>query len=216
MSGFDHFNWLQTITQVPAGWTLEQVSLKTGAVSTLSTPVFDPLENSVDYKLQIKTAGGTKEVVGLEPGFMDKNPCYWGEDWARWWQPGNLLGVPTPTTVSMLLFVDRPSMPSSIMGPDDFIYFETKLVGVKTDGEIDLLDDTIGTTIQWKTNAQTDSTILDKAIIGVIPDGTLPPVAAGGVFDAHIVVPEPCAIALLGIGAVCFLAFACRRRTQTP
>ena len=29
MSGFDHFNWLQTITQVPAGWTLEQVS-KTG------------------------------------------------------------------------------------------------------------------------------------------------------------------------------------------
>ena len=114
--------------------------------------------------------------------------------------PGNLYGSPTPATASTLFFVDRPSLPSSILGPDDYVYFQTQLVGVRADGTIDPLDDVAGTTFQWRTNAQTDSGVFDEAIIAVIPDGTLPPVVFGGVSDAHRVVPEPCAATLLGIG----------------
>jgi hypothetical protein len=210
IAGFDHFNWLQTITGLPAGWTLEQVS-KAGVVSALTTPIYDPLENSADYKLQIRTASGTTEVVALQTGFLDKNPCYWGEDWSRWYEPGNLFGTPTVVYSSTLLFADRPSMPSSIMGPNDFISFETRLVGVTADGTIDLLNDTAGTSFQWKTNAQTDSVIFDDAILGAIPSGTLPSLVVGAVFDAHVV-PEPSTIVLLSIGAVCSFAFAWRRR----
>ena len=213
MAGFDHFNWLQTIIQVPAGWTLQQVS-KTGAASTLSTPTADPLQNSVDYKLQISTAAGTTSVLSLQAGFQDKNPCYWGEDWTKWWQAGNLYGTPSVATSSALFFADRPSFPSSIMAADDYVYFETKLVGVRADGTIDTLDDVAGTTFDWKTDAETDVAVFAQAIVGVIPDGNLPAVASGGVADAHIVTPEPCALALLSISAGCFLAFIWRRRTR--
>jgi len=210
--GVDHFNWLQTIVGLPAGWSAEKIIRSNEqVVGNLSTPIFDPLENSVDYAMQIITPAGTKQVAPLAAGFFDKNSCYYGEDWSTWWQPGNLHGTPQVAFSKALLFYDSPSRPDDVSGPDVSISYLTQLVGVKADGTI-VSFDAPGTIFAWTTNAAHDSDVHPEFILAMIPGGpTLPPVVSGGISNVHLV-SEPSCTAFLCVGFACLFISAWRRR----
>lgn len=211
--GVDHFNWVQTVVALPAGWTAEKIFRSNGTlVGTLDAAFYDPLDNSVDYALQIATPAGIKQVVPLASGFRDKNPCYYGEDWAKWGQPGNLYGNPQVVFSKALTFYDRPSMPDDVWGLGTSMSFLTQLVGVNADGTT-VSFNAPGISFAWTTNAAHDHNVQSSFLLALVPGSNLPPVITGGISDMHLV-PEPSCTALLCVGFACLFVSAWRRRKQ--
>jgi hypothetical protein len=205
--GLDNFNWKQSIIAVPTGWAFEKVDIDTNTVvGSLSLPISDPLQDSLLSRIQASVGGMPVDTAHTALGFRDLSPAYWGQNSDLSKLPGGL-NAPGVQTASQLLFSDRPTFPSALMGSNDYFTFKTELVGVKN-GEIVTLDGVAGISFVWSTNATTADSTVRLAVSG---DEVVPPVFSGGVFDAHIV-PEPSSLILMAVGFASFVVFAWRRR----
>lgn len=190
--GFDHFNWVQRIVHIPAGWTLALVDQfqqikgyaqvdSDGDVhgGPFDTRALDPIDSNQWHYVMVSPAGIQHAVTKYE-GAADGLPYYWGEDpsksslWGNLYYSGDAAN-PTPLTASQILFSDTPSLTSDVAS-GSFLEFETDLVGVTNTGQEVSLPSGNGTKIRWKTNGI--STTLDETLDG--PGSSL---IKGGVYD---------------------------------
>ena len=112
LCGYDHFNWYQTVTHLPAGHPFRAASDPT---TELQTPFIDPVIGGYTYQ-----ANGD-----------DSLPFYWGED-------GPTAGeLAANTTSTSLTFFDGPAWGGLPSG--EHIAFNTMLVGVLPDDTWDAL-----------------------------------------------------------------------------
>lgn len=127
--GYDHFNWLQLVTNHPDGFAL---NIPPGKIipTVLTPPFFDP-------------AIGGGSILG---GVADLRPFYWDEATNINDLNQHLLPFMNPAQANTTLeFIDSSSWPSA--SASRFIGFTTALVGVKSDGTYDVLY-----VFKWKTS----------------------------------------------------------------
>lgn len=215
----DHFNWLQQVTHLPVGLPLQLVGfdgsvladvltdsngnvLPDGLVPRGGSPMGDkrlldptPYAAMGSYYAYI-LSGGKQVPVPMKPGFIDGSSFYYGEGPALRGLPGSL-DLHTSGAVS-LDFFDQPGLPDALAGTDQYLGFETRLIGVDANGNEVALPAGLGLGFTWKSNAVFTTVTAQLAATEALP------VFSGGVFDirsdALAPVPEVPARTLLACG----------------
>jgi hypothetical protein len=178
--------------------TLQPISLQ-------APGLLDPLQQQVlggeTYVFQ-DTASGTP--TAWDYSYSDNHPGYYN-DASTPNLPANLKNVDLAdqmfgpdgntagtTAATALRFFDQPEQAPGTIPSGQYLSFATALVGVRADGSILQFPKGLGVSFTWRSNAtksgQTGGGLLGEvsaAGYSFTPTTTLPPVAAGGVFDAE-------------------------------
>ncbi|MBY0587260.1 hypothetical protein K2X85_08800 [bacterium] len=181
--GFEHFNFVNKIVSVPDSWSFRVFDQQTGGSigDDLSLPYLDP-----DYQYFPNLVGIYDEDAGFAERIdttgiaLDRLPYYYRNDDN---DHLNRQGVN--------YFYDAPRVPEEFLVDGEFWQFETDLIGVRSDGSmVDLKG--FAPTIRWKSNAVYDSeNAIRGGIVTSVPEGDLPAIVSGGVYDVEVVyVPE--------------------------
>jgi len=212
----DHFNWTQTATY-PSQDHIWIVDDKTGLRLPVGNTIVDPTPISgTHYEM---TRDGLDSVARTNvPGLFppDGSGFYYSETKLPF---SALSEVQSHTGALGLRLTDSPSAAywllgkdslgnSLVPGDDEYVQFESKLVGVTADGQPVDLSEMPGTTILWKSNTVTDGSInVGGNIYDVIVQGDdVNPfsILSGGIYDVQVV-PEPESAILLAVGAIFML-----------
>ena len=192
--GVDHFNWVQHFTSVPTHWTLTKTFFfgNDGDVVTPPPPLLDPINTSNPlYWYMARSSllpAGTLPLTFQTDVPLDNEDFYWNE-------PDERTSYETPRG---LPFFDTPKFNEKYIRPSqDFVEFETELVGVYSDGSYKYWRN-IGTNFRWKSNTRCDdqTRIVDgsASLIGyfkLIDPTNTPDVMSGGIFDMSVDSPSP-------------------------
>lgn len=168
-TGVTHFTWVNKLIQQPSHWSVSH------GEEVLSTPRIDPDTQVQQYDLRVQSTLADREIALGGDFTSDDQDFYWNN----------------PTELEAFFdlnrpFMDMPNMPEDFYGlPGDHTAFETRLVGVRSDGSYE----DYGVGFQWKSNAVTDE--LKLAEQGIINTGYLRatqdiPILDGGIFDVRV------------------------------
>jgi hypothetical protein len=226
--GVDHFNWKQKVIGVPGSWLtapnrfvrLLNTSLNidkfsptpklldgtpVSFVEPFTVPILDPLTEPHDY-VALRVGG---EWYVAEHGAVDTLPYYYNETDVS---PGDkwdsMLWINQSTKMVVMGFEDKPTMGERFYGQNEFLEFQTELVGVRDDStELPL-----GIGFRWKSNAVNAE---KRYIFASFTYTNPPPAVSGSVFDVEVfgLVPEPMALALSVIGVMSLALTRYRRRS---
>lgn len=222
----DHFNWIQQVTHIPAGWSLSLVAadghtkladvivdssgnilpgglVPSAGVHLNDKRLLDPTPYSkMGAQYRVSYPSGSYLVGDIPLGAIDDKPFVFGEDSST---KGFAGGVQDPMFVSAssLGYLDTPFLPAGLAGNNYYLGFSTKLAGVDDLGNEVQLPDGIGLGFTWETDAVTAS-VTGRLMTFDHGNGT--PILSGGVFnvrsDAVAPVPELPTAPLLVMGGL--------------
>jgi hypothetical protein len=185
IGGFDHFNFVQKITELPDD-TLPLVSTEDGFES-IELPILDPIPDPI-YSYFVYSDRANRELRIGTPNFTpDPFPFALNET------PGDDLYYGHYTFARRIGFADHPRMPESCYTPPhegDFMGFTTQLVGVYADHTYDNNSTWlgVGTVMNWRSNVRFDSSNSESGTIvfTASPDpSAVPPPTGGSIFAVH-------------------------------
>ena len=188
----NHFNWVQTIVLKPENWTIYmspsgQVVAQSGlgqGEDVITTQLYDP--DNHPGSVRMFDEGHGVAYPNPTPGVPDIWPFYFSEPLTS--DPDPIDAIEDDSTLN---FYDSPEFYS--FGPNQYVGFDTQLVGVNQVGASFVSVPLGGTDTEfmWRTNA-TES---DGGIVGYDYtrtfgiEGSLPAVASGAVSDVLYATP---------------------------
>lgn len=207
LGGFDHFNFVQTITKAPGNTELVLQTLATGgAYVPLPTPAYDPVVNSQENTMYLHYLPTNQYLPVVVPGVTDGNVGLWNDSG----NSRNPLYVGNYTTSSSIYMIDYPKFGNSLFSSsEDFVGFNTSLAGVNADGTINTVWSGIGTQMDWKYFSRYDDNADVRGVYAFNPFNEGPQHLSGKIYGVTIdvaTVPEPHGMVMMSIGVAALLA----------
>lgn len=197
------FNWKQTVTHLPRGWTANIAESTWGADGKPTSLNF--LSNNigtgfVDHIVQ-DTPGVEKTYVfqtdDIDPTTGERRMVWWRQEAVDNKEPYwnlNASGVVDDFTAAFLDTPRQPKWSLDLSDSEDYFAFETRLVGVRSDGTVrDLAAEfpDAGLKWNWQSNSvHTNEVIVEGGVTGgpgsggfpLATNSSVPDATAGGVF----------------------------------
>jgi len=196
----DHFNWVQHVTLQPDDWTLVRLNEERTDGVVVEVPWVDPDMHVANIDQMVMVNEELEESEPFVPMIADNHIFYFDD-------PGQAEGVTAGriedfTSEHVMSFEDAPRFPVGWFLSEEYVQFETKLVGVREDKSAKYFDDIPGMSFTWKCDLTSDGGSIWTAYYSDVPDAL-----SGSIFDVQLsgAVPEPSALALLGLGGLLVL-----------
>ncbi|MBS0265247.1 MAG: hypothetical protein JSS02_25160 [Planctomycetes bacterium] len=202
--GFDHFNFVQTISYLPASVHVSLLNLATGGTTSLPVPFYDPVIDSVSNAIVLHTA--TASSIIANKYVTDTHVAYYNDDVINDAYYGNWI---TDTSIK---FTDSPTLSAAVLMPSiegNYVGFTTSLVGVDENGDINTMWNGIGTQMMWNSNivhgdSDFPGSIASPSYTATLSKDGLPATTSGEIYGVHYdgvtTTPEPATFIQVAFG----------------